>query len=619
MNWYGWWLGATLTVVFSIFVASITYAYGHKKIRFPTPNHILIIGTWIATSILLYPLYLSSYSGMISVEEYIKTGIISVQHAIQFFAFNGYSDTTTLIEQIAYLDPYTKNLYTALETILCLVMPTLTVGVILSFFNDITSYLRYIFFFHANTYVFSELNEKSLALAKSISDFYIKKYIRKKNKFKKSQKALIVFTDINTTKDNCQLDLIEKAKNINSILLSKDINSYKYRNRYFSIRKVSFYLISDNEEKKIHQAKTLLDNYDISEQVELRLFSDSIRSELFRAAKDVQKMKFIRVNDIQTLIYHNFYAHGIRLFQNAREINSSEKLISAVIIGLGKYGLETLKALTWFCQMTGYNIKINAFDLDENAKDNFTIACPELMSTSINGLNIPGEAQYDIKIHAGINIHSPSFWETLTQINDATYIFIGLGNDELNLSTAVNVRMHTERIQYIGGQHKPDIETVIYDSYLRELISEKWDNEATHQKDVNTGGTKNFKGQHYHLHIIGDLDHFYSVDTLINSELEKTAKDVHCAMYPEEDFWRYEYNYRSSLARALHEKMRQTMGLDSPELEHKRWNAYMRSEGYQYSGNPERITRNDLGKLHNDLIPFFSLDEKEREKDNSAK
>ena len=619
MNWYGWWLGATLTVVFSIFVASITYAYGHKKIRFSTPNHILIIGTWIATSILLYPLYLSSYSGMISVEEYIKTGIISVQHAIQFFAFNGYSDTTTLIEQIADLDPYTKNLYTALETILCLVMPTLTVGVILSFFNDITSYLRYIFFFHANTYVFSELNEKSLALAKSISDFYIKKYIRKKNKFKKSQKALIVFTDINTTKDNGQLDLIEKAQNINSILLSKDINSYKYRNRYFSIRKVSFYLISDNEEKKIHQAKTLLDNYDISEQVELRLFSDSIRSELFRAAKDVQKMKFIRVNDIQTLIYHNFYAHGIRLFQNAREINSSEKLISVIIIGLGKYGMETLKALTWFCQMTGYSLKINAFEIDENAETNFIAACPELQSRNLYGQYIPGEARYDIKIHAGVNIHGTEFVKTLYQINDATYIFIGLGNDELNLSTAINIRMHTERIHYTGDYHKPDIETVIYNSHLHEMISEKWNSDTDDQESIRDKDVSNFKGHPYRVHTFGDLDHFYSVDTLLDSKLEKTALNSHCAHYPKEDFWKYEYNYRSSLARALHEKMRQTMGLDSPELEHKRWNAYMRSEGYQYSGNPERITRNDLGKLHNDLIPFFSLDEKEREKDNSAK
>ena len=37
-------------------------------------------------------------------------------------------------------------------------------------------------------------------------------------------------------------------------------------------------------------------------------------------------------------------------------------------------------------------------------------------------------------------------------------------------------------------------------------------------------------------------------------------------------------------------------------LEHCRWNAYMRSEGYCYSP-----VRNDLAKMHTDLVPFGSL------------
>ena len=50
-------------------------------------------------------------------------------------------------------------------------------------------------------------------------------------------------------------------------------------------------------------------------------------------------------------------------------------------------------------------------------------------------------------------------------------------------------------------------------------------------------------------------------------------------------------------------------------LEHRRWNAYMRSEGYVYSGSPDRATRNDLGKMHHDLIPFDLLSEEDKRKD----
>ena len=51
-------------------------------------------------------------------------------------------------------------------------------------------------------------------------------------------------------------------------------------------------------------------------------------------------------------------------------------------------------------------------------------------------------------------------------------------------------------------------------------------------------------------------------------------------------------------------------------LEHRRWNAYMRSEGYIYSGSPEKSSRNDLGKMHHDLVNFEDLTEEDKRKDS---
>ena len=74
-------------------------------------------------------------------------------------------------------------------------------------------------------------------------------------------------------------------------------------------------------------------------------------------------------------------------------------------------------------------------------------------------------------------------------------------------------------------------------------------------------------------------------------------------------FNKYEYNFSSFLARIIHRNLREKLAIDNTEIEHRRWCAYMRTEGYQYSGSDKEESRNDLAKLHNDLIPFVSLDE----------
>ena len=53
-------------------------------------------------------------------------------------------------------------------------------------------------------------------------------------------------------------------------------------------------------------------------------------------------------------------------------------------------------------------------------------------------------------------------------------------------------------------------------------------------------------------------------------------------------------------------------------LEHKRWNAYMRAEGYVYSGSTDKSSRNDLAKMHHDLVDFETLSEKDKRKDSNV-
>ena len=44
----------------------------------------------------------------------------------------------------------------------------------------------------------------------------------------------------------------------------------------------------------------------------------------------------------------------------------------------------------------------------------------------------------------------------------------------------------------------------------------------------------------------------------------------------------------------------------------------MRSEGYVFSGSKEKSSRNDLAKMHHDLVDFSSLTEEEKRKDSKV-
>ena len=86
---------------------------------------------------------------------------------------------------------------------------------------------------------------------------------------------------------------------------------------------------------------------------------------------------------------------------------------------------------------------------------------------------------------------------------------------------------------------------------------------------------------------------------------------------------KYEYNRRSSMAQALHGQYREKLGLkDSANvteredrvMEHNRWNAYMRAEGYVYGSK-----KNHVARTHTDLVPFDSLTKSKQELDKTIK
>ena len=594
VNWFLSFVISIIALACSIIFAICVGAGKYKRGRVLTPFNIVFGGVFISVFICLLPIYNSILSE--TTNSVLKTIAFSLHNTFQIFTID--ADKDIILESIACPQAWLSAAYLAYLSVAFVVAPVLTFGFLMSFFKNASAFIGYVLHYFRDVYVFSELNEKSLSLGADI---------RKNHK-----RAVIVYTDVFENNDEVSYELVERARELRAICFKKDILAINFK-AHSSKSQIVFYAIGEDETENIDQALKLIDLYRQRDNTRLFVFASRIDSELLLTKADKGKIKVRRVNEVRSLVNRLLYEQGHELFENAKELPHGDKKISAVLVGLGRHGTEMLKALTWYCQMDGYHVEIDAFDADEKAEDKFQALAPELMSGKYNGVIIPEEAEYTIRIHSGFDVTTKSFADEIAKLKDATYVFISLGSDEINIRTAVDLRMQFERMKV-----KPVIQSVVY---------------STDEK-MALNGITNYRGQAFDIGFIGDTNTSYSEAVIMNSELEAGALRCHLGWdgAKEEEFWQYEYNYNSSVASAIHMKARVSCGIpgatkkeeDLTEeerktietLEHRRWNAYMRSEGYIYSGSPEKSSRNDLAKMHHDLVDYSSLTEEEKRKDS---
>ena len=82
---------------------------------------------------------------------------------------------------------------------------------------------------------------------------------------------------------------------------------------------------------------------------------------------------------------------------------------------------------------------------------------------------------------------------------------------------------------------------------------------------VAKGMLCNHRKQGYDISFVGDIESAYSRDAVLFSELEKVALARHMKWGAEEEFWRIEYCYRSSIASAIHKKYKLYCGVPGAE------------------------------------------------------
>ncbi len=533
-----------------------------KRARIFTPLIITVIGTFIS-AVLLF-----CFCHTVSLPE-------AVHSTIRFFV----------------VDYEFSQIECVILKALSIIAPLLTFTAIFTLLRDIFSYARLKMNIFSDKYIFSELNEKSVALAESIR--------------KKHPLAAVVFLGAEESEENDHGDLYERARIIRAICFKSDISSVHPN---FRFGQVFFFVINEDRDENLKIATRIRRIYGERAKTKMYIFSSAVRAELFTRINDREKIEIRLINEARSVIYNDLYDMSVKrmekgtpdLFTSAT-VCGKDKVISAVIVGMGEYGSEMLKALTWFCQMDGYKLRINAFDIGKDAEEHLCASCPELLDGKHNGACVPGEAQYEISITSGVDTESRNFIDQIEKITDASYVFVALGSDEANIAVSMRLRALFER-----SERSPVIQSVIYNSDLIELL-----------KNAELAGKDK-----YNIDYFGDLNTVYSENVVMNSRLEAQALNVH-KCWPgasEDNFYLNHYNYNSSIASALHlhallacrkrgDGIKEDIAALSV-LEHKRWNAYMRTEGYIYGKN-----RNDLTKEHPDLVPFNKLSEHEKEKD----
>lgn len=553
----------------------------------------LLTGVFIASLFMFFPIHKSTSE--IGFLGGIRAVLLSFFNSMQLFAMG--CEFGIVSEAVESCPEDISAAFRLWASALYAFAPVLTFSFVLSLFRNLSEYIKYLCAYFKDAYVFSELNEKSLVLASDV----------KKN----HPDCVIVFTDVFIGNQESSYELVERARALRAICFKKDVLVVDF-NKHSKNKALYFFTVGEDETENVNQALKLVSSYKKRDNTHLYVFSTKLSSELLLACVDKGCIKVRRVNRVQSLVNRVLYEKGEILFKSAREGSDGLKRISAVIVGMGDHGTEMLKAISWYGQMDGYDLVINAFDKNPLAEEKFTAMAPELMSDKFNGTYIEGEARYKIKVHSGTDVETASFVNRILEIKDTSYVMVALGNDEINIKTAISLRMYYERM----GIH-PVIQAIVYSSEQRNALE----------------GIKNYNGQEYDIEFIGDTEASFAESVIIDSELEQEALQRHLKWGSEEEFWNYEYNYRSSMASAIHRKARivckipgadkKTELLTESErvtieaLEHRRWNAYMRAEGYIYSGSKEKTSRNDLAKMHYDLVDYSQLSVEERKKDSN--
>lgn len=551
-----------------IIIGIICYYIINKKNKSIKNNISIILFTGIITvTILIFPLM-----------DY--KNIFTKLMASFFYAIRcaGMGEDLKILSQI---DMTTRvgELYFILLNILFVIMPVVAVGFILSYIEDIYVKIRLCLIKNKELNIFSDINEKSLLIAKEIQN--------KKNK-------QVIFTN-----NKVKLD-------IKAICIKDKITNIKIRKN-----KVVFYLISDNEDDNLNNALELIEKYKEKDNIKINVLNNKDIATTILDSTDKGKIRVEIINEKERAIFN-------LLDNKPLFLNTINNTISILIVGCGSLGKEFLKDATWCGMLSGYKLKILVVDKNaDNIKENIEVEAPEFLNN------------YDITF-INADIKSKKAIDKIKERNDINYVLVSMDTDDKNLETAIMLRSLYLR-EYM---REPIINLWVSNEYRRKQISNIV-NERNNSYNLNTFG--NIEDLYYENNIVNSnleklaiqIHLFYSPD---DTNLEKYNLLEYNKRSSRASALHIKYKIYSILKDEYTDDMHKNKELFNKKYskkieellsrnEHDRWVAYTRSIGYIHASIDEvknyyKKTNSHiyyLAKKHPALVEYDELDKLSKE------
>jgi hypothetical protein len=564
------------------------------------------------------------------------TRLFAVPHnVLKLFVVD--SDFSLVLGALSTQDfnPWFSGIYSLLGLVIYIAAPVFTAVSLISFVKDFRVMRKIRRHRPTNAYIFSELNFMSLSVVKSI----VKKYIEHGEK-----KPLIIFANVYKSESEEIRELVVKAEELGARCVSKDLVEIKL-NWFKKHNEVKLYCLGINQDENMNQALKLIDRYHdlftkskkrgYAKNPEIYVYTSTPESEALLDKIDKEYLHVRRINENRNLVFATLKEHSV--FDDVDKENEGkeikgDKQMNVAIIGLGGYGMELLKTLSWLGQAKGYYLNAFVFD-GEDGREKLRAVAPDMLKYNYLGLLDKDEdacakgrkleqiterdASYSIHFYNKIDVKTASFLDKIEEINKKvglTSIYVTLGDDSLNVQTAMNIRRKLARES--GSIDDPKLYAVVFDTTKTELL------QKADMKDAK--GKIDFK-----ITYIGNLEQAFSQATVEQKEVEREGLEFHKCWADindpssiEQSVGEYEsaeYFRRSSMAQALfyeltYDKIVYENVDELAMYEHNRWNAFMRADGF-VSCKTKAEKDNFVRKTHHNLVEFHELTSYDQSKD----
>ena len=376
----------------------------------------------------------------------------------------------------------------------------------------------------------------------------------------------IIFTSV-------KLD--DTLQDITALNFSRDVT---YLSSKLKRANQNHYYLLDKDITSIEKALNLIESYGEQTTNDFIFVQDSANiseNYLQRKQRTDEQLKIRLINSSRSTIYNYFFENYTYL----RNIFHTKGKI--VVVGNKDVAKEIVKLLLWLSQIVSHELELLIVTSSDEFENSLKYEMPAIFEP------IEYETPYSIEFKKVSELSSSIVYLAIKDIQDLSSIFMDV-NDFINIELA----------NHLTQSHRSDL--ILAFTLSSPLLY-----------DINISNFKN------NLIDVSLLSVHY------NSNLEKRALELHKKYqdkFIEQTFYNNQYNYFSSMSRALGDKyMIGHVYIDKDHKipntqnlinEHNRWSIYLKSEGWLYNKQKDKYK-----KHHHLLIPFDDLSEIEKRKD----